>query len=341
MVTLSFKSNAGSYRGYATITPPRIVFEVVKKADAGNVAPPPDVSKVPDKAKMPPPSNSTSEGTTKGNVTTGKVEIAKDTTESVDTTEFSTAAATKGKDKKTTAKANSGRRGIERIIIDPGHGGPYGGTAGVTTDISEKVSTLAVAKKLKKKLEQRLGVKVYLTRRDDYCVLMRERCSLANRVKGDLLLSIHFNGDSNSKARGTEVYFFSEALTSEARAMAALENADFEGEIEELGKGTGLDFILGSMAQNQFLTESSELAELVQVNLVKKLDTKDRGVKQADFYILRYVYMPSVLVEIGFMSNKEEEKITIDPVYQDKTADAICDAVAIYKDRYEKRMGIK
>jgi len=334
-IVLTFSPQASSYRGVATISPPKVVFEIAKKPPAK----PEPQSKAPDVVTPKPKT------TTPKNVTTGSVDLTPVLTKpSVDDSPIATPTKSepliaKAPDKSTGTKPAAAKGMIKRIVLDPGHGGPYVGCGGISSGVEEKVVTLKIAYKLKKKLEDKLGLKVYMTRKDDSNILMRERTGLANRVKGDMFVSIHLNGDDNTKANGTEVYFLSEARTNAERAIATLENADFEAEMEDMVKGSGLDFILGSMAQNEFLAESSELAEMVQTSLVKKLDTRDRGVKQAPFYVLMYTYMPSILVEVGFMSNKTEEKNLLDPAFQDKAAEAMYAAIAAYKKNYDKKMG--
>jgi N-acetylmuramoyl-L-alanine amidase len=322
-IVLSFSPQALSYKGVATISPPKVVFEIAKKPPA-KVEPQSKASDlIPDKPKT----------TTPKNVTTGAVDLSPALSNPTTNEPLIASVTDKG-----SSKPNAANGMIKRIVLDPGHGGPYLGCAGISSGVEEKVVTLKIAYKLKKKLEDRLGVKVYMTRKDDSNILMRERTGLANRVKGDLFVSIHLNGDNNTKASGTEVYFLSEARTDAERAIASLENADFEAEVEEI-HGSGLDMILGTMAQNEFLAESSALAELVQTNLVKTLGTRDRGVKQAPFYVLMYTYMPGILVEAGFLSNKEEEKKFLDPAFQDKVAEAMYAAIATYKRNYDKKMG--
>lgn len=338
IATVILSSQARNYRGYATVTPPRIVFEINKKIE--EQPKPAETTKeavIPNKTQSQIPAG----GKTEGNVTYGEINLDPIVPMVASEPVGLVAAATTTKKGSTSEKVESSdkRTTIDRIIIDPGHGGVYPGCEGITSGVSEKDVALKISLKLKKKLEERLGVKVHITRRRDDTVCMRERISMANRVKGDLFISIHLNAASG-KANGTEVFFLSEARSDDERAIATLENADFEAEMEDMPKGSGLDFILGSMTQNEYLAASSELAELVQTALVKKLGLKDRGVKQAPFYVLMYTYMPSILVEVGFMSNKDEEKLLLDPVFQDKAADAMADAVAIYKSHYEKRMGI-
>jgi len=230
---------------------------------------------------------------------------------------------------------------IDTICIDPGHGGRFTGAVG-PSGVEEKEVNLAIALKLKKYLEDKLGLDVYLTRYDDSMVYLADRTGLANYLKADLFISIHNNAYHSPKAHGTETFFLSESRTDEERAVAVRENEDFLLEDPNLSKSTlsDLEMILAAIAQNEFLEESSELAELVQQALIARLDSADRGVKQAPFYVLVGCYMPAILVEGLFVSNAEEEEKLNDPKWQDKIAYAIYEGVAEFKKRQEKRLGL-
>jgi len=192
------------------------------------------------------------------------------------------------------------------IVIDPGHGGQEKGAVG-PTGIKEKDVCLGIAKRLEK-LVNKSGLKAILTRRRDCDISLKERTEIANRYQADLFISIHANAFPHPSTKGIETYFLSlEASDDEARMVAALENKafGFEGTaIEELGD---LELILWDMAQTEYLEESSRLAELIQVYLVQFLNSDDRGVKQAPFYVLMGVAMPAVLVEVGFVSHQLED----------------------------------
>lgn len=231
---------------------------------------------------------------------------------------------------------------INTICIDPGHGGRFSGAVG-PTGVMEKDVNLRISLKLKNYLEKELGVTVYLCRYDDSMVYLADRTGLANDVKADLFISIHNNAYYSSKANGTETFFLSESRTDDERAVAVRENEDFLMEDPNLStsKLSDLEFILAAIAQNEFLEESSELAELVQQALIARLGSTDRGVKQAPFFVLVGCYMPAILVEGLFISNPEEEEKLNDPYWQDLIARAVYEGVAEFKKRQEKRMGIK
>jgi len=225
---------------------------------------------------------------------------------------------------------------IKKIVIDPGHGGKDPGAVGYTGK-QEKDVVLSVAEILKNQLLKE-GFEVFLTRDTDEFVSLKSRTERANQVKADLFVSLHCNASKSREADGVEVYFLSTAKTNEARIVEALENSvveKYEGE-QALAKYDDLSYILMDMAQSEQLEESSNLALKIQANLVTISKASDRGVKQAGFYVLKGAYMPAILVEMGFISNKEEEKQLIDYNHQKNLAEAICQGIIAFKSRYEQ-----
>ncbi len=228
---------------------------------------------------------------------------------------------------------------LRTVVIDPGHGGRDPGAVGYSRKNYEKDITLSISKKLKKLLEKELGLKVVLTRDRDEFVSLQNRTQLANRVNADLFVSIHCNAHRSSKINGIEVFYLSTAKTDEDRAVEALENSvifDFEGGDEAVQKYDDLALILMDMAQNEQLIESFELSSILQDNLVETTKSYNRGVKQANFYVLRGAYMPAVLVELGFISNKEEEKKLIKNSYQEKLALSLFNGIKSFKYKYDQ-----
>lgn len=230
---------------------------------------------------------------------------------------------------------------IDTIFIDPGHGGKYTGAAG-PSNIIEKDVNLGISLRLARMLRDDLGVRVALSRVDDRMVLMKDRTRVANEIKADLFIDLHNNGVLNSKVRGTETFFLSDAKADWSRAMDYAENEEFIIENPDLVEGkTGLNLILAALAQNEFLQESSELAHYVQENLVHDMGTKDRGVKQAPFYVLVYANMPSVLLECEFLTNPAGEKLLVEPDSQEIIARSIYNAIKAYKEDFEEKMGTR
>lgn len=227
------------------------------------------------------------------------------------------------------------------IVLDPGHGGHDPGAIG-PGGLQEKELVLDVARRLAAFLEEGLGAKVTLTRTRDEFVPLRERTALANRLRADLFVSIHANAARHSAAAGAETYFLSsEATDKEARAVAAFENKVIE--LEPGGPAARRDLlktILWDLAQSEFQDESSRLAESLQDALEQALRTPNRGVKQAPFYVLGGAAMPAVLVEIGFLTHREEERKLRDEGYRERLARALYAGVAAHKDRYDRKLGV-
>jgi N-acetylmuramoyl-L-alanine amidase len=223
------------------------------------------------------------------------------------------------------------------IVIDPGHGGVETGAIG-PSGLNEKDVALDLGRRLKESLERDPDVTVVLTRKDDRFVELDERTSIANHNRADLFLSIHLNSSRRKSAHGAETYFLSaEATDNEARTLAALENqahgADTSSKSSSDGKKDALDLILWDLAQNQYLAQSALLAESVQSELNRLANTHDRGVRQAPFRVLMGATMPAILVEVGFISNADEELLFKNPQYRNRVVEAMSRAVRDYLDQ--------
>lgn len=227
--------------------------------------------------------------------------------------------------------------GIRTIVLDPGHGGKEVGAIG-QNGLMEKETTLAICRKLAALIEQKLGARVILTRTDDVVVPLDERTAVANRYKADLFLSVHLNAAVMRGARGSETYFLSlEASDELARKAAESENATAGAASGDAGD---LNLILWDLAQQDYLKESSRFAELVQEEMNRIGNIQNRGVKQAPFKVLVGATMPAALVEVGFVSNPDEEAKLRDEAFQTTIATALLQAVDRYKTEYETRLGI-
>lgn len=224
--------------------------------------------------------------------------------------------------------------GVHIIVIDPGHGGSESGAVG-PSGVLEKELTLELARELEAKLAQRLPVRVVLTRTEDATLNLDDRAAIANQNKADLFVSIHLNSSLGSGAYGTETYFLSQRATdNRASTSAAAEN---QGAAGEAGDSQDLQLILWDLAQSHHMAESQRLANMIQGELNEMLQLKDRGVKQAPFRVLMGATMPAVLVELGFISNPDEEKKLKDPLYRDQLVDALSRAIAHYKAQVENQ----
>lgn len=217
------------------------------------------------------------------------------------------------------------------IIIDPGHGGKDAGAIG-KWGIREKDITLSVSKKIANILAKEYGFKVVLTRETDTFVSLKQRAEIANNLNAKLFVSIHCNYAKKDNASGPETFFLSVARTSEERAVEALENSVIKYELEEVDE---IKYIVSDILQNAYLKESQKLAFFIHSRINK--NRNDRGVKQAGFYVLRGVYAPSVLVELGFISNEKEAKLLTTEAYQDELAKNIAQGIRDYINWYIRR----
>jgi N-acetylmuramoyl-L-alanine amidase len=232
---------------------------------------------------------------------------------------------------------------INTVIIDPGHGGRDSGALG-PGGTKEKDVVLAVAKELKKLVDERQEIKAVMTRNDDSFVGLYQRAALAKKANGKLFISIHANAGQSREAEGVEIFFLSAARTEDARYVAQRENEsvkyeDNPGMYRKLINDAGtVNDIQNDMASNVFLKESQDLCTVLLENVFKTTRQSNRGVKQAGFYVLAgtRTAMPSVLFEIGFISNPEEEKMLNRISYQKRIAQAIYDSIIKFKERHER-----
>ena len=219
---------------------------------------------------------------------------------------------------------------LRKIVIDPGHGGKDPGAIGIG-GIAEKDVVLNVAKKLALKLKKEMGVEVMLTRNDDSFVDLKDRTAIANAEQADLFISLHVNASPNADARGLETYYLDNTTDEAANRLAARENAVARGSV------TDIQFILSDMIQNLKLEDSITLANRLQASVVSQVgrrygEVRDLGVKKALFYVLVGARMPSVLVELFFVTNKSEGRALAKDGYQDAIADALFDGIKKYQE---------
>lgn len=215
--------------------------------------------------------------------------------------------------------------GLRKIVLDPGHGGKDPGAIGAG-GVAEKDIVLSVAKKLARKLRAELGVQVILTRNDDRFVALEERTAIANSEDADLFISLHVNASPNSESRGIETYYLDNATDEAAIRLAARENRTSRRNISDL------QFILSDMMQNMKLEDSITLAHRLQGSLVGGMtkimsDVKDLGVKKALFHVLVGARMPSVLVEMFFITNRTEALAMSQDSHQDALAEALYEGI--------------
>lgn len=217
---------------------------------------------------------------------------------------------------------------VGRIVLDPGHGGHDTGTVG-PEGLREKDLVLDVAKRLGALIAERMGSEVIFTRSDDTFIPLERRTEIANEAKADLFLSIHANSSSLRTAAGVETYYLNFTTSRSALETAARENSGSQQTVYELQD------LLEKIALKDKVEESREFATRIQSALYTvsaKTDTraKDRGVRKAPFVVLIGASMPSVLAEIGFISNPHDESIMKRPEYRDRLAEALYKGLASY-----------
>ncbi len=218
---------------------------------------------------------------------------------------------------------------IGRVVIDAGHGGHDTGTIG-PSGLMEKDLCLDVALRLGKMIRDKLpGVEVVFTREDDTFVPLEQRTALANQSKADVFLSIHANSSRSRDARGVETFYLSFTGSEDALEVAARENALSQSSISELQD------MVKKIANNEKVEESRELAADMQEALAKRMQrvtraVKDRGVKRAPFVVLIGANMPSVLSEISFLSNPNDEKLLKGNSHRNRVAEGLFNGLQSY-----------
>jgi N-acetylmuramoyl-L-alanine amidase len=218
---------------------------------------------------------------------------------------------------------------LGRVVLDPGHGGNDLGTHG-PSGLTEKDLVLDVAKRLGGLLlERNLAREVVYTRTDDSFVGLEERTRIANERRADLFLSIHANSSPLRSVSGAETYYLSLTASKAALEVASRENASSERSIFEL-KG-----LVEQIALKDKVDESREFAARLQGSLSAAASqggkpSRDRGVKRAPFVVLIGAEMPSVLAEIGFLTNANEEAQLRSDSHRDKVAEALYKGIASY-----------
>ncbi|HEY3384317.1 MAG TPA: N-acetylmuramoyl-L-alanine amidase [Vicinamibacterales bacterium] len=237
-----------------------------------------------------------------------------------------------GPDQQAAPAASPVSGGLRTVVLDPGHGGDETGAKGAG-GVLEKDVALGVARRLKAALEGRLGVRVLLTRDGDQAVPLDDRAALANNNKADLFLSIHANASVRKEVSGAQIYYLAADQSGEdARTSAATHQA-----LPTLGGGTReIEMILWEMAQLRHLTESALLAGAVEEQCRGRVRLNVRPVQQAPFRVLAGANMPAVLVEVGFVTNPDEEQQLGSDAYQNTLAQALFDGVVRFRDRADR-----
>lgn len=231
-----------------------------------------------------------------------------------------------------------------RIILDPGHGGDDPGAHGKKGTLEKNV-TLEIALKVRKMLQKNTTYEIFMTREKDTTLQLLDRTKFANRLNGDLFVSIHANASPKSTSKGISTYFLNNADDQESLRVAMRENGELDPDVlGQPSKNTEdyyLEVMKASMVKNFHTTQSTDLARAVQMDMLKTLrknysDIVDLGVRSARFYVLTGATMPAILVETSFISHPEEEKRLASAKYQESLANAVVNGIdTFFKNRPE------
>ncbi|HUT66312.1 MAG TPA: N-acetylmuramoyl-L-alanine amidase [Spirochaetota bacterium] len=232
---------------------------------------------------------------------------------------------------------------VKTIIIDPGHGGKDPGGIG-HNNVKEKDIVLKVALELQRRLKKTLrGIDIIVTREDDTFISLEDRSRIANSTdpaKNPIYVSIHANVSFSDSTQGFESYFLTiEPVNEEARDVASMENSVLGFEIEDYNEY--LKEIINRIVDIEYRRESMKLAQYIQSGIEGSLgnETTSRGVKSAFFYVLKAVKMPSVLIEIGFVTNSRETQNLLKPEYEGKIAKGIAQGIVEFTEVFSESEG--
>lgn len=214
---------------------------------------------------------------------------------------------------------------IATIVVDPGHGGKDSGAVG-RRGLKEKDVVLDIGRRLKTIIERELGCRVVMTRDSDEFIELDARPMVARNNNADLFISIHANASRNKRARGVETYLLNLTKDRGIMEVAARENATTQKNMSDINS------ILFDLVLDNKRDESLELAHKVQHSLVKDLKVVDKGVKQGPFLVLYGAAVPSILTEVGFISNPDEEKLLRSANYRQNIAESIYNGIKEYVD---------
>jgi len=228
------------------------------------------------------------------------------------------------------------------VVLDAGHGGKDPGNLG--NGYKEKTIALKIILNVGKELEKKSDIRVIYTRKTDVFLELHERAAIANKVDADLFVSVHCNSFSN-QAHGTETFVLGLHANQRNFETAKKENEvifledNYEKHYEGFDPNSPESLIGLTLMQEEYLDQSIQLANLIENNFTNKLKRKSRGVKQAGFWVLHNTYMPSVLVETGFLTYKKEGAYLNSNKGQTEMSTAIINAVLDYKKGLDLNIG--
>ena len=230
---------------------------------------------------------------------------------------------------------------LDTVVLDAGHGGKDGGAVG-KRGAKEKNIVLDITKRVGSLIEKNSHIKVVYTREEDIFIPLWKRTQIANETNGKLFVSIHVNSHPNRNVRGFETYLLRPGKTDDAIEVASRENSAIRMEERKsrnkYSSMTGENLIMATMAQSMFMKESEDLAACIQDELDPLLDSPNRGLKQAGFYVLIGASMPNVLVEAGYISNPNEERKLKSAAYRQKIAKGIYAGIMRFRRSKEQTM---
>ena len=319
-VVLDFES-ISRYNAFSLPDPHRLVVDILGMK-------PEKVTRTPTRASKPPAAPTTSTGPETSGPPTGPPPVAPVTADA--TPPDNTTLPLPPEPTSEGRFPLSRQLGLQarRVIIDPGHGGHDPGA--MKNGLREKELVLDISRRVAKFLEADGSYEVILTRNTDVYVPLEERTAIANSRGADLFISIHANSSRNKRARGLETYYLNLATSPEAEETAARENAISTRRIAELQE------LLSQIMNNSKIAESREFANAVQNSMVdtvvrnRKHGTRDLGVKTAPFYVLLGANMPSVLVEVSFISNPDDAKLLSSGEFRHQIAESIVRGIQGY-----------
>ncbi len=229
------------------------------------------------------------------------------------------------------AASRSKKLNIRRVVLDPGHGGRDPGA--MANGLKEKHLVLDIAKRVKRELEKKGGYEVILTRSTDKFLELEERAMVANNKRADIFVSIHVNASRNRNVRGLETYILNLSTNEKSLEVAARENMVTEREMRK--KRSEVDFMLASLSRQDDTLKSGVLAGKVQRSLVTNLSKRYRGIddhkdRGAMFYVLYRAQMPSILVEVSYITNKNEARRLKSSLYRSRAAQSIAEGIDQY-----------
>ena len=239
-----------------------------------------------------------------------------------------------------SAQKKSGKKPFT-VVIDPGHGGVDPGALGRKS--KEKDVTMSVSKMLAEMIKEKYPeIKIIFTRTTDVKIPLVKRAGIANDANADLFISIHSNASKSRKANGCETFTLGAGSNAEAKAAAMYENEVIlsEENFEEVYKGfdprSSESYIIFELIRSHDMELSAELAEMVQNGMVKNSKLHNRGVSSAGFLVLHRTVMPSILVELGFITNSKDEGVIASKEGQRKLAKGIFEGFSQYYRTYGK-----